>query len=167
MKDLFDSIKNTLSSLIGRVWHLREIEKQPIKPSIQSKINAKSWLMSDAIIEGQLNCDENLAIDGQFKGNITAKNNSVAIGPSGQVYADIRAKEIIIEGVVMGDIIADHRVLLAASGRVAGNIQAAVVDLQDGARFRGIIEIDPKLDEPIDRHHEAETKIKPVALEPS
>jgi cytoskeletal protein CcmA (bactofilin family) len=74
-------------------------------------------------------------IDGLYQGHITAQNNTVAVGSSGQVSANIIAKKVIVEGEVIGDISAEDKVVLTASGTVTGNIKAAVVDLENGAKI--------------------------------
>ena len=72
---------------------------------------------------------------------------------------------MIVEGEVIGDISAEDKVVLTASGTVTGNIKAAVVDLENGARFKGIIEMDPQLTEIIDQQLDLEPKA--IAMEPS
>ena len=74
-------------------------------------------------------------------------------------------KTVIVEGEVTGDISAEDKVILAASGKLTGNIKAAVVDLKNGARFKGIIEMDPQSAEIIDQPLDLETKV--IAMEPS
>ena len=128
-----------------------------------AQINPESILMSDVMIEGHLHCDENLMVDGHFKGSISAQNNIVEVGSNGRVYADIRAKKVIIKGVVKGDITAENSVILAATGKLTGNIQAAGVDLENGARLKGIIEMDPQQAEIIEVKAEARPAIEPVA----
>jgi cytoskeletal protein CcmA (bactofilin family) len=106
-------------------------------------------------------------VDGQFKGTIAATNNTVAIGPNAIVYADISANKVVIQGAIKGDIKAKNTVVLSASARVSGNIQAAVVDLEHGARFKGIIEMDPPQEEAIDVSVEPAPKVEIAAMEPS
>jgi cytoskeletal protein CcmA (bactofilin family) len=128
-------------------------------------LDAKSVFKSDVRIQGQLHSNENLVIDGLYQGHITAQNNTVAVGSSGQVSANIIAKKVIVEGEVIGDISAEDKVVLTASGTVTGNIKAAVVDLENGARFKGIIEMDPPPAEVINEQLDPEPKA--IAMEPS
>lgn len=167
MKDFFKSLNNFISSYFGSLMVRARLLFQPQKTQIKSplpvQITAESKLMSDVIIEGHLHCEENLMIDGHFKGSISAKNNIVEVGPNGRVFADISAKKVIIAGAVKGDISAKKRVILAATGRLNGNIQAAGVDLDNGAKFKGIIEMDPQQAEVIEVQAEARPEIEPVA----
>ena len=165
LKSLNKFVSLWINSLKSRTKFLRQPQQPEIRPSLANFLDAKSVFMSDVKIQGQLHCDENLVIDGLYKGNITAKNSIVAVGPSGVVSADIVAKKVIVEGELIGDIAAEDKVVLAASGTVTGNIKAAVVDLENGARFKGIIEMDPQLAEIID--HQLDLDSKAIAMEPS
>lgn len=161
MKDFFKSLNNFISSYFGSLMFRARLLPQPqktqIKPSMPVKITAESVLMSDVIIEGHLHCDENLMIDGHFKGSISAQNNIVEVGPNGRVFANISANKVIIAGAVKGDISAKNRVILAETGRLNGNIKAAGVDLENGAKFKGIIEMDPQQAQVI----EVQTQVRP------
>ena len=161
MKDFFKSLNNFISSYFGSLMFRARLLPQPqktqIKPSMPVKITAESVLMSDVIIEGHLHCDENLMIYGHFKGSISAQNNIVEVGPNGRVFANISANKVIIAGAVKGDISAENRVILAETGRLKGNIKAAGVDLENGAKFKGIIEMDPQQAQVI----EVQTQVRP------
>lgn len=169
MKDFFKSFKKVVSSLISSLKSqaelLRQSQPPQTKPSMAALLDAKSVFKSDVKIQGQLHSNENLVIDGLYQGHITAQNNTVAVGSSGQVSANIIAKKVIVEGEVIGDISAEDKVVLTASGTVIGNIKAAVVDLENGARFKGIIEMDPPPAEVINEHLDPEPKA--IAMEPS
>jgi len=99
---------------------------------------------SGAKIEGKLVSDEDLMIQGQVKGSVTAKSSEVIVGASGKLTANIQAKTVKIEGTVIGDIIGSEKVIIAKTGNVVGNIQAPRVNLEDGAKFKGSIEMDPE-----------------------
>lgn len=94
-------------------------------------------------IEGQITSEENLVIEGKVNGSITAKSHEVTVGKSGNLKANISAKVINIEGMVEGDISGSEKVVISKSGNVLGNIQSPRVTLEDGAKFKGSIEMDP------------------------
>ena len=94
-------------------------------------------------IEGQIISDENLVIEGKVNGSITAKNHEVTVGKSGNLKANISANIVNIEGVVKGDISGAEKVVISKTGNVLGNIQSPRVTLEDGAKFKGSIEMDP------------------------
>ena len=94
-------------------------------------------------IKGEVSGDEDLLIQGRVEGSITLKTHEVSVGESGQVFADILAKTIRIDGKVQGDITAVENVVISRLGNVRGNIVAPRVLLEDGAVFKGSIDMDP------------------------
>ena len=95
------------------------------------------------VIKGIVSGDEDLHIEGKVEGTIDLKNHEVSIGEAGQVFADIKAKVIKIDGEVTGDISGHEKVVISKSGNVRGNIIAPRVTLEDGAIFKGSIDMDP------------------------
>lgn len=95
------------------------------------------------VIKGEVSGEEDLLIQGRVEGNINLNGNQVSIGESGEVYANIQAKVIQINGKVTGDITANEKVIISKSGNVHGNIIAPRVTLEDGAMFKGSIDMDP------------------------
>ncbi|MFK8050189.1 MAG: polymer-forming cytoskeletal protein [Halioglobus sp.] len=98
---------------------------------------------SSIVIKGTVTGDEDLTIEGKVEGTIDLKSNVVSVGPSGRVKADISAKIVNIEGEVAGDISGNEKVVISKSGNVKGNIVAPRVTLEDGAIFKGSIDMDP------------------------
>jgi len=94
-------------------------------------------------IKGEVTGDEDLVIQGKVEGTIDLKDHEVSVGQSGQVFADIKAKVIKIDGEVTGDIAGNEKVVISKSGNVRGNIVAPRVTLEDGANFKGSIDMDP------------------------
>ncbi|NQX89965.1 MAG: polymer-forming cytoskeletal protein [Halioglobus sp.] len=94
-------------------------------------------------IKGEVSGEEDLLIQGKVEGSIHMANNEVAIGESGQVNADIKAKVAKVDGEVNGDVTASEKVVISQSGNVRGNIVAPRVTLEDGAIFKGSIDMDP------------------------
>ena len=93
-------------------------------------------------IVGDLRGDEDLRIEGDIEGNIHLPSHSLTIGTDGRVRADAYAKSVIVEGEVNGDIYASECVTIRAKSRVMGNILASRVSLEEGARFKGSIDMD-------------------------
>jgi len=95
------------------------------------------------VIKGEVTGAEDLLIQGKVEGNINLNGNQVSVGESGEVCADIQAKVIKIDGKVTGDITGNEKVIISRSGNVRGNIVAPRVTLEDGAIFKGSIDMDP------------------------
>ena len=94
-------------------------------------------------IKGEVTGEEDLLIHGRVEGTINLSGNQVSVGESGQVCADIHAKVVKIDGKVTGDITGIEKVVISKSGNVHGNIVAPRVTLEDGAIFKGSIDMDP------------------------
>jgi len=95
-------------------------------------------------IKGELSGNEDLTIEGQVDGKIVLQDHNLTIGANGRITAEIRAKNVAVLGQVIGNIIADDKVELAATGSVQGDIRAPRVAVADGARFKGSIDMERK-----------------------
>jgi cytoskeletal protein CcmA (bactofilin family) len=100
-------------------------------------------------INGDLKGQEDLLIDGDVRGTVELRNNTLTVGSQGKVRADAFAKEIHVEGLVEGNLFASERVVIRKSAQVRGDITAPRVSLEEGARFKGSIEMDTKAVESI------------------
>lgn len=93
-------------------------------------------------INGDLRGDEDLRIEGDVSGTVELKNSNLTIGKEGKVRADVYAKAIAVDGTIEGDLFASERVTVHVNAQVRGNITAPKVGIEEGARFRGSIEMD-------------------------
>jgi len=94
-------------------------------------------------INGDISGDEDLLVEGRVEGKIQLESHQVDIGQNGKVNADISAKVIRISGEVRGDLKGVEKVVISRSGNVQGNITAPRMTLEDGAIFKGSIDMDP------------------------
>lgn len=94
-------------------------------------------------IKGEVTGEEDLLIQGRVEGSVALDNNEVTVGDSGHVNANIQARVARVDGEVSGDISANEKVVISKSGNVRGNIVAPRVTLEDGAIFKGSIDMDP------------------------
>jgi cytoskeletal protein CcmA (bactofilin family) len=95
-------------------------------------------------IKGDVTGDENLIIQGQIEGTIRVQGHNVTISKTGKVKANIEANQIIVEGELQGDMLGEEKVIIRETGNVHGNIVAPRVTLEDGALFKGSIEMEPR-----------------------
>ncbi len=102
-----------------------------------------SVIGSSITIKGDINGEEDLVIAGRVTGNVTLSSNEVTVSSGGSVNADITAKVVKIEGEVKGDLSGNEKVVISKTGKVQGNIVAPRVTLEDGAKFKGSIDMDP------------------------
>ena len=93
-------------------------------------------------IKGDVSGDEDLMIQGQVEGKVKLAKHNVTIGSDGHVKADVSGRTVVVEGQVEGDLRAKEQIILRHTARVEGSIAAPRVTLEDGAVFRGGIEMD-------------------------
>ena len=93
-------------------------------------------------IEGDVKGEEDLLVEGRIAGKITVPAQSVTIGATGHVKAQVRARSITVEGEVEGDLVGEEDVVVRPSGSVLGNILSPRVTLESGCRFKGSIDME-------------------------
>lgn len=94
-------------------------------------------------INGDLRGNEDLRIEGDVSGTVELRNSVLTIGKEGKVKAGVYAKAIAVDGETKGDLYATERVAVHINARVQGNIIAPKVSIEEGAHFKGSIEMDP------------------------
>jgi len=93
------------------------------------------------VVKGELTGSESLYIDGKVEGAINLPGNRVTVGRNGQVAANIVAREIVVLGKVRGNCQASDRVDIRSEGSLTGDVIAARISIEDGAFFKGGIDI--------------------------
>ena len=94
-------------------------------------------------IKGQVSGDEDLQIDGKVDGPISLRGHELIVGSTAQLNSEIHAGEVVVSGKVVGNVHARGRVDIRKDGSVSGDISTARISIEDGAHFKGRIEIDP------------------------
>lgn len=116
------------------------------KPAAASPASAvgsgeQATIGKSLIIKGELSGSESLFIDGKVEGAITLPGNRVTVGRNGQVAANISAREIVVLGKVRGNCQASDRIDIRSEGSLTGDVIAARISIEDGAFFKGGIDI--------------------------
>jgi len=93
------------------------------------------------VVKGELSGSEDLYIDGQVEGTIELRQNSLTIGPHGQVKANVNAKDVVVQGKLEGNIQASQRAQLAKTAVAVGDITTQRVAIEEGAFFKGKVDI--------------------------
>ena len=93
------------------------------------------------VIKGEVTGSESLYIDGRVEGSINLSGNRVTVGRNGVVAANINAREIVVLGKVRGNLTASDRVDIRSDGSLTGDVVAARISIEDGAFFKGGIDI--------------------------
>ncbi len=92
-------------------------------------------------VEGRIISREDIFVDGQVEGSIESPESKVTIGPNGRVKATLSAREVVIIGAVQGDVTASDKVDIRKDAQLEGNIASARISIEDGAIFKGSIDI--------------------------
>ena len=122
----------------------RDRQPEPARqPAVPPK-PAPSLIGATVSIEGTLTGEEDILIEGRFNGEVVLLENALVVGKSGDIRADIKAKEVTVHGKANGDIQATDQVEISASGSMLGDILSPRVILQDGAKFKGRIDMEPQ-----------------------
>jgi cytoskeletal protein CcmA (bactofilin family) len=120
-----------------------EKSAMPSRSSSAAVSDARAYLDSGSKISGKLSFDGPTRIDGQVDGEITAKE-SVTIGETAIVTAQIKAASVIVAGKVSGDIIGTQRIEIRPSAKVIGNLTAPILVVHEGALFEGHCSMQPE-----------------------
>lgn len=100
-------------------------------------------LGANLAIKGQITGGEDLQIDGKVDGPISLHGHELTVGPKAQLNSEIHAGQVIVYGKVVGNVHARERVDVKTDGSIIGDISTARISIEDGAHFKGRIEIDP------------------------
>jgi cytoskeletal protein CcmA (bactofilin family) len=119
-------------------------------------------------INGDVKGDEDLMIEGDVSGTVELRNHSLTVGKEGKVKANIFARAITVDGTTEGDMFASERIAVRSTANVRGNLVAPRVSLEDGARFKGSIEMDQQaVDKVIGSSSKAVPRVEPAAPRPN
>jgi len=119
----------------------------PAEPRPASPVKEPATIGASIQFKGDLTGEEDFVIQGKVEGTINLQKNNLTIGKNGRIRANVTANTIIIEGQLQGDMFGNEKVIIRKSGNVLGNIVAPRVTLEDGAKFKGSIEMEPKAGE--------------------
>ncbi|HEY1271834.1 MAG TPA: polymer-forming cytoskeletal protein [Terriglobales bacterium] len=97
------------------------------------------------VIKGELSGSEDLFIDGQVDGTIELKGNRLIVGPSGRIKANVNARSVVVQGRLEGNVQASDRVDLKQSAVVMGDIATQRISIEEGAYFKGGVDIQKEL----------------------
>ena len=92
-------------------------------------------------IKGDIRGEEDVFIDGQMEGRLDLGRNRLVVGPNGKARATIVAREVDVQGVINGNVEAAERIILRKNSQLVGDLKMASVVIEDGAYFKGSIDI--------------------------
>jgi cytoskeletal protein CcmA (bactofilin family) len=116
-------------------------ESAPAPRPVTTTTSDQATIGKSLVIKGEVTGSESLYIDGRVEGSINLSGNRVTIGRNGVVAANISAREIVVLGKVRGNLTASDRVDIRSDGSLTGDVVAARISIEDGAFFKGGIDI--------------------------
>src|ERR1700720_2848974 len=117
------------------------IGPRPATSSTTTTTADQATIGKSLVIKGEVTGSESLYIDGRVEGSINLAGNRVTVGRNGVVSANINAREIVVLGKVRGNLTASDRVDIRSDGSLTGDVVAARISIEDGAFFKGGIDI--------------------------
>src|SRR6202451_1485090 len=111
------------------------------RPAVAASTAHQATIGKSLVIKGEVTGSESLYIDGKVEGSINLAGNRVTVGRNGQVAANITAREIVVLGKVRGNVTASDRVDIRSEGSLTGDVTAQRISIEDGAFFKGGIDI--------------------------
>jgi len=120
----------------------------PFNQSVSAKLSSPparsaARLGASIQIKGEVYGTEDLQIDGIVDGPISLKGHELTVGSSAQLKSEIHAGNVVAYGKVVGNVHSRGRVDIKKDGSIVGDIDSARISIEDGAHFKGRIEIDP------------------------
>jgi cytoskeletal protein CcmA (bactofilin family) len=113
-----------------------------MRPMSTSPASSTARLGASLHVKGEISGNEDLHIDGSVEGLVQLDDRKLTVGASAKLTADVVAREVVVYGSVKGNLRARDRIEIKKDGSVVGDLTTARIMIEDGAYFKGSIEID-------------------------
>lgn len=113
----------------------------PVRPIESEAARGQATIGKSVTIKGQIFSREDLTIEGEVDGSIELQEHRLTVGPNGKVSAGVRAREIVVLGSITGNVEALDKIDIRKEGKLIGDIKTARIVIEDGAYFKGSIDI--------------------------
>jgi len=113
-------------------------------------------------VKGEVYSREELNVDGEIQGAIELQHR-LTVGPNGKIRANVKAKEVVVQGSIQGNVDSAEKIIIRDKGSLVGDIRTAGIVIEDGAYFKGSIDI-TKVEAP--KSTEAPKSSAPVLAHP-
>ena len=111
---------------------------EPERPQVRA---GQAHIGKSVLLKGEISAAEDLYVDGEVRGAIELREYSLTVGPNGKVEANVTAREIIVYGSLNGNVVASEKVEIRKTGSILGDLSTARIIIEDGAYFKGSIDI--------------------------
>ena len=135
------------------VWErTTQVNKVASRQTGETADRATSRLGSSMHVKGEISGNEDLYIDGTVEGLVQLDERKLTVGKTAKVTADIIAAEVVVYGSVKGKVRAKGRIEIKKDGSVDGDLTTAQIMIEDGAYFKGSIEIERSAEKEADKN---------------
>jgi len=117
------------------------LASRPADSGYDSSRGSAAVLGKSVIVKGQIFGREDLTIDGEVEGTVELQEHRLTIGPNGKVTAGVKAREVVVQGTIHGNVEARDKVEIRKEAKLVGDIRTARIVIDDGAYFKGNIDI--------------------------
>ncbi len=118
------------------------MSSEGIRPLGPAASGTTARLGASLHVKGEITGNEDLHIDGTVEGLVQLDDRKLTVGASAKLTADVVAREVVVFGSVKGNLRARDRIEIKKDGSVIGDLTTARIMIEDGAYFKGAIEID-------------------------
>ena len=132
--------KTVSAPSVRPIEELRPPAPAPL-PAPKRDSNSVATIGKSLVLNAQVSGDEDLYVDGQLEGSIELKSHNLTVGINGRVTASVVARNVFVEGNLKGDVVAAEKVEIRKTGSLQGNLTTGGVTIEDGAYFKGSIDI--------------------------
>lgn len=126
---------------LSREVHTQSMSAAPVRTYDPPAPAGSATIGKAVMIKGQIFSREDLIIDGEVDGTVEAQEHRVTVGPNGKVQATVKAREIVVLGSIHGNVEAIDKIDIRKDARLVGDIKTARIVIEDGAYFKGSIDI--------------------------
>jgi cytoskeletal protein CcmA (bactofilin family) len=116
---------------------------------MSASANASGYIGNGIEVAGDLNFTGQLYVDGSVSGTLTTDSGTLIVGKQGQVRAQIAAERCVVQGTVIGDVIASGTVEIQETGYVQGKVVTPQLSLAEGAVLDGQLVMGDQVERPV------------------
>src|SRR5437899_6360480 len=141
----------------GSLEGITKTGKDSVGPPGATADRATARLGSSLHVKGEISGNEDLYMEGTVEGRVHLDERKLTVGATAKLTADIIAGEVIVYGSVKGNVRGKGKIEIKKDGSVNGDLTTAQIIIEDGAYFKGSIEIDRSADKEADKNVSSQT----------
>jgi cytoskeletal protein CcmA (bactofilin family) len=113
----------------------------PAMSYVPSETRGPAIIGKSVMIKGQIFSREDLTIDGEVDGSVELHEHRLTVGPNGKLQAGVKAREVVVLGTIHGNVEASDKIDIRKDAKLVGDIKTSRIVIEDGAYFKGSIDI--------------------------